>query len=241
MKNSQAAGWIIFVVFFIISLVLLFSASSTKEILKSTRLICFAIWWLLLGICGFVMAIMGAIAQFLQEQGMKSTSSSTSGKLEAGTEEDLEVSWEKKLDTANSFDICVLECLVFENEAFRILIGSGFWKINARYILEHCPVTVIRNIDRKKAKEVCEKLSKGFRIDIFPSIAEEEVSTSSLDGPIYCPACGKKSFPNDEKCTACKSKLPAGYYESEYECEDCGASVPEDAKYCPSCGTMLEE
>jgi hypothetical protein len=30
-------------------------------------------------------------------------------------------------------------------------------------------------------------------------------------------------------------------YEEEFQCSDCGATVPDDAKTCPSCGAILDE
>ena len=58
---------------------------------------------------------------------------------------------------------------------------------------------------------------------------------------MYCPYCGKEINEGSEFCSICNSNLKRIKESSEFSCEKCKASTPEDAKFCFNCGDKFEE
>ncbi|TSA27202.1 zinc ribbon domain-containing protein [bacterium] len=58
---------------------------------------------------------------------------------------------------------------------------------------------------------------------------------------MFCQYCGKKVNEGVDLCPECNSNLDSLHYPTNYKCDNCGASVPKDAKFCSKCGDKFEE
>lgn len=84
------------------------------------------------------------------------------------------------------------------------------------------------------------KWSRSLISNISKYIQAGKIESDNAN-PVFCPRCGERNLLISEECLRCKTDLTNVFETTEYECEDCGSNVPEDANYCPKCGTNLED
>ena len=60
------------------------------------------------------------------------------------------------------------------------------------------------------------------------------VAANKADSPKACSNCPTKNPPNYSFCGMCGAKL-------DTLCPNCGAAVPADSRYCPSCAYLCAE
>lgn len=89
------------------------------------------------------------------------------------------------------------------------------------------------------------EMVKAFEVFKLRNMEEHGFGPSIMKSIKVCRECGKVSSDKQTICKECGASLPADSVYQEYKkmhlhCSCCDTVVPNNALYCPQCGTNLK-